>query len=197
VLFRWLFIAIFLSTFFVSGYFRRRARQSGEAIPRLREGRATLVARLLFAAPLYLSLLAFMLNPSWMSWSFLPLPDWARWIGVAVGLSVPALVYWIMISIGKNISETYLTKQSHQLVRHGPYRWIRHPLYSVATLAFAALGVIAANWFMLAMALIVFAAIAVLVVPREEAELVRKFGEEYREYQRRTGRFIPRLSPRR
>jgi protein-S-isoprenylcysteine O-methyltransferase Ste14 len=50
---------------------------------------------------------------------------------------------------------------------------------------------------MLAMALIVFAAIAGLVVPREEAELVRKFGEEYREYQRRTGRFIPRLSPRR
>jgi protein-S-isoprenylcysteine O-methyltransferase Ste14 len=197
VLFRWLFIAIFLSTFFVSGYFRRRARQSGETIARVREGRATLLARLLLAAPLYLSLLAFMLNPSWMSWSSLPLPDWARWVGVAVGLSVPALIYWIMISIGKNISETYLTKESHQLVRHGPYRWIRHPLYSVATLAFAALGVIAANWFMLAMALIVFGAIAMLVVPREEAELVRKFGDEYREYQRRTDRFIPRLSPRR
>jgi protein-S-isoprenylcysteine O-methyltransferase Ste14 len=135
-----------------------------------------------------------MLNPDWMNWSSVPLPDWARWGGVAVGLSVPALIYWIMISIGKNISETYLTKESHQLVRHGPYRWIRHPLYSVATLAFASLGLIAANWFMLAMALIAFAAIAVLVVPREEAELARKFGDEYRDYQRRTGRFIPRLS---
>lgn len=193
--FRWLFIAIFLSTFLVSGYFRRRARQSGEVIARLREGRGTLLARLLLAAPLYLSVLAFMLNPDWMNWSAVPLPDWARWGGVAVGLPVPALIYWIMISIGKNISETYLTKESHQLVRHGPYRWIRHPLYSVATLAFASLGLIAANWFMLAMALIAFAAIAGLVVPREEAELARKFGDEYRDYQRRTGRFVPRLSP--
>jgi protein-S-isoprenylcysteine O-methyltransferase Ste14 len=105
---------------------------------------------------------------------------------------LPSL-YWVMISIGRNVSETYLTKVSHQLVTHGPYRWLRHPLCSVATLALVALSLIAANWFMLAMTLIAFLGIARLVVPKEEAMLTQKFGDAYREYQQRTFRFAPRL----
>ncbi len=50
-LFRWFFIAIFVGMLFISAYFRYRARQSGEAIPRAREGKRVLLARLLFAAP--------------------------------------------------------------------------------------------------------------------------------------------------
>jgi protein-S-isoprenylcysteine O-methyltransferase Ste14 len=79
------------------------------------------------------------------------------------------------------------------LVTHGPYRWIRHPLHTVATIVFAFLSVVAANWVMMAMAVIAFIAIAVFVVPKEEAELIKKFGGEYREYQERAGRFAPRL----
>ncbi len=192
-LFRWFFIAIFLGTFSISAYFRRRARQSGEAISRASEGRLSLAARALFAAPLYLSLIAYMVNPGWMEWSSLSLPTWLRWLGVAVGLSMLPLLYWVMISIGKNVSETFLTKESHVLVTRGPYRWVRHPLYTVATLMFGSLSLVASNWFILAMALIAFIAIAVFVVPKEEEELIRKFGSEYREYQERTGRFAPRL----
>ena len=192
-LFRVSFIAVFLTMFFVSGYFRRRARQTGDVISRASEGRPRLIARLLIAAPLYLSMVAYAANPTWMDWSSLPLPPWARWLGVAFGLATLPLLYWVMTSIGRNVSETYLTKQSHQLVTDGPYRWIRHPLYAVATLGLVSLSVVASNWFMLAMALTAFIGIAVFVVPREEAELVKKFGNEYRAYQQRTGRFTPRV----
>ena len=113
---------------------------------------------------------------------------------VVVGLAMLPLLYWVMISIGKNVSETYLTKETHVLVTHGPYRWVRHPLYTVATIVLVSLSVVAASWFMMAMALVAFIAIAVFVVPKEEAELIRKFGSEYREYQKRIGRFAPRLS---
>ena len=192
-LFRWFFITIFVGTLSISGYFRRKARQSGEAIPRAREGKLILLSRLLFAAPLYLSILAYMLNPAWMAWSAISLPKWLRWLGSAFGLAMLPLLYWVFSSIGNNISETFLTKEKHVLVTHGPYRWVRHPLYSAATISLVALSVLAANWFMLGMACAAFLGIAGLVIPREEAELIQKFGDEYREYRARTGRFAPRL----
>ena len=192
-LFRWFFIAIFVGTLSISGYFRRKARQSGEAIPRAREGKLILLSRLLFAAPLYLSILAYMLNPAWMAWSAISLPKSLRWLGSAFGLAMLPLLYWVFSSIGNNISETFLTKEKHVLVTHGPYRWVRHPLYSAATISLVALSVLAANWFMLGMACAAFLGIAGLVIPREEAELIQKFGDEYREYMERTARFAPRL----
>jgi len=192
-LFRWFFVAIFVGILSISGYFRYRARQSGEAIARAREGNLAMLTRFLFAAPLYLPIFAYMLNPAWMAWSAIPLPVGLRWLGAAVGLGALPLVYWVVSSIGNNISETFLTKEKHVLVTHGPYRWVRHPLYSAATIALVSLSILAANWFMLAMACVAFIGIAALVIPREEAELRRKFGDEYREYVLRTGRFAPRL----
>jgi len=192
-LFRWFFIAIFIGMLSLSAYFRYRARQSGEAIPRAREGKLVLLTRLLFAAPLYLPIAAYMLNPGWMAWSAYSLPLWLRWLGAALGLATLPLLYWVFRSIGSNISETTLTKDKHVLVSHGPYRWVRHPLYSGATTGLIALSLLAANWFMLAMACVALAGMAVLIIPREEAELLRKFGVEYHEYMQRTGRFVPRL----
>jgi protein-S-isoprenylcysteine O-methyltransferase Ste14 len=192
-LFRVVFGVILLGAVLISGTFRRRARQT-EAIARAQEGPQVLALRLLFAAPLYVSLFGYLIIPRWMAWSSLPLPEWLRWVGVAAGLVMLPAIYWVMSSIGSNVSETYLTKEHHALVTRGPYRWIRHPLYTVALAVFLSLGLIAANWFMLVMVLVGLAAIALLVVPREEAELLRKFGGEYETYRQRTGRFLPRLS---
>jgi protein-S-isoprenylcysteine O-methyltransferase Ste14 len=192
-LFRWFFIAIFAATLFISGNFRRRARRSGEAIPRAREGKLVLLSRLVFAAPLYLSIFTYMVNPDWMSWSSFPLPSWLRWLGAAVGFGMLPMLYWVVSSLGRNISETFLTKEDHVLITHGPYRWVRHPLYSVATMELVSLSILAANWFMMAMAFLALIGISLLVIPREEAELIRKFGTEYREYINRTGRLAPRL----
>jgi protein-S-isoprenylcysteine O-methyltransferase Ste14 len=193
-LFRWLFIIIFLAVFSISGYFRRRARRSGEIIARTREGGRSVVLRGLFAAALYLPMLAYMIRPSWMAWSAIPLPGWLRWLGAVVGaVMVPAL-YWVMTSLGRNVSETVLTKRDHQLVKEGPYRSVRHPLYAVATVALISLGLLAANWYLILMAVLAIAWVLLIVVPREEGELVKKFGDEYREYQHRTGRLLPRLN---
>jgi hypothetical protein len=62
--FRWLFVGIFLAVFSISAAFRRKARQSGEVIPRAREGAGRLSLRFAFASPLYLGILAYMLNPA-------------------------------------------------------------------------------------------------------------------------------------
>ena len=192
-LFRWLFIVIFVSTISISAYFRRQARQSGEVIPRAQEGWLILLARFLFAAPFYLSIFAYMIDPNWMAWSMLSLPLWLRGLGAVTGLATVPLIYWVMISIGKNISETFLTKENHALITHGPYRWVRHPLYAFATVGFVSLSIVAANWFILAMAFLLIVMMAIFVIPKEESQLVLKFGNQYRDYQRRTGKLIPRL----
>ena len=195
-IFRTFFIIILLAAFGMSAYFRRKGRLSGEAIPRGREGAAAVLLRILLAAPLYLSMLAYAVNPGWMAWSSLPVPTWLRWVGVVVGMALLPLLAWVFRSLGNNISETFLTKERHRLVTHGPYRWVRHPLYGAASVAFLALGLVAANAFMLLMGVLAFVAVALLVVPREEAELEAKFGGSYLEYRRRTGLLLPRVGAR-
>jgi len=191
--FRVFFAVILVAAFGLSVTFRRAARRSGEAIPRRREGAGNLTLRLLLAVPFYLSMLAYAVNPGWMAWSALAFPAWLRWVGVIVGLAMLPLLYWVFHSLGNNISETFLTKENHSLVTHGPYQWIRHPLYTAAMATFLALGLIAANGFILTMGGLIFVGIAAFVVPKEEAQLAAKFGEAYWEYRRRTGGLIPVL----
>lgn len=191
--FRWLFIAIFVAAFSMSGYFRYKARQGGDVIPRAREGTLSILLRLLFAIPLYLSVLAYMVHPNWMAWSAVSLPAWLRWTAAVLGLGMLPLLYWVLRILGSNISETVLTKERHTLVTEGPYRWVRHPLYTVATAAFLSLGILAANWFIMLMAVLVIIGMALVVIPREEAQLLEKFGDSYREYRKRTGKLTPRL----
>ena len=136
---------------------------------------------------------AYMGNPNWLAWSSMPFPSWLRWAGAAVGLGMLPLLLWVLRTLGSNISETFLTKENHALVTHGPYRGVRHPLYTVAAIAFISMGILAANWFMMAMAILAIILISTVVIPREEDHLIRKFGVEYREYMGRTGRLLPRL----
>jgi protein-S-isoprenylcysteine O-methyltransferase Ste14 len=189
---RIIFITIFALSFSISVYFRHRARQQSGKIPRQAEGKLFIALRLLFALPLYLAMLAYMINPPWMAWSALPLPAGLRWLGAGLGFAMIPLIYWLFRSLGKNVSETVLTKERHELVTHGPYRWIRHPLYTVASIDIFALSLLAANWFMLLMVLLIMMMLPALAA-NEEAQLIEKFGNAYREYMQRTGRFLPRL----
>ena len=95
-------------------------------------------------------------------------------------------------SLGKNITDTVVTRKEATLVTHGPYHWVRHPLYSVAALFFPALPLLLANWFILLVGILALILLAIRT-PIEEAKLIEKFGDEYREYMKCTGRFVPRF----
>ena len=119
-------------------------------------------------------------------------PDWLRWVGVGMAaLSIP-LAYWATRALGNNVTRTVVTRENHELITSGPYRWVRHPLYSVGILFFTGLILIAANWFMMVLVLLTFPML-IIRLPKEEEMLIERFGDAYREYQRRTGRLLPRL----
>jgi len=192
--FRWFALASLVGCFGVSVYYRRRARVAGGAIPRGRERPLLILGRVAVALPLFLGVLTYVANPRWMAWSALALPAWVRWTGVVLGLAMVPAAYWAFRTLGRNVSETVLTREHHELVTTGPYRVIRHPLYAMGIGLFLAVGLMAASWFILLFALIVVASIRLVVVPLEERELEAKFGDAYRRYRERTGALVPRLT---
>lgn len=192
-MFRLLTLLVPLSALAISVTYRRRARQSGETIERGRETGALRAMRALVALPLFLTPVAYVAAPARMSWASFDAPLWVRLGGAGLGLAVVPLTLWVFRSIGSNISETVLTKSSHQLVTHGPYRFVRHPLYTIALLMFVSLGLMNASWLLLGLAGLAAALVLAVVVPAEEQQLIARFGDAYRRYADRTGRLVPRF----
>lgn len=101
-------------------------------------------------------------------------------------------IYWLFSSIGTGITPVSATRKEHKLVTNRIYKYIRHPLYTFGSSMFVAFGMMADSWFVAALGILTFILMAIRT-PKEEANLVEKFGDEYREYMKRTGRFLPRL----
>jgi protein-S-isoprenylcysteine O-methyltransferase Ste14 len=192
-MFRWLILGILLTAVSTSGYLRHRARIAGGTIARREEGRLLVALRLLVTLPLLGAIVAYVVNPQWMSWSAFDAPSWMRWGGVVLGVLTIPSVYWVLSSLGKNVSETVLTKPDHELVTAGPYRWIRHPLYTTGLSLLFAVGLMAANVALLSFAVLAAILIRWVVIPREEAALTHRFGDDYRRYMQRSGRLLPRV----
>jgi protein-S-isoprenylcysteine O-methyltransferase Ste14 len=191
--FRWFALAALAGCVSISVYYRHRARRAGGTIPRGREAPLLILGRVAVGLPLFLGVLTSVAYPPGMAWSTLALPVWLRWAGVVLGLAMVPAAYWVFSTLGRNVSETVLTREHHELVTAGPYHVIRHPLYTVGVGLFIAVGLMAASWFILLFALIALASIRLGVVPLEERELEAKFGDAYRSYRQRTGALIPRV----
>ena len=144
------------------------------------------------AAALWLGVIAYMINPAWMAWSAVPLPGWIRWSGAVFSALSVALLLWTLPALGKNLTDTVVTRANHSLVTAGPYRWIRHPFYVAMALVTLGAALVAANWFILVTGIAVFALLAIRSRVEEE-QLALRFGDAYREYRNRTGRFLPKL----
>ena len=192
-MFRWFALAVLVGCLSISTYYRRRARLESETIPRRREG-ALLAVRVLLGLPLLTAIIAHVVMPGWMEWASFGSPGWVPWAGTALGLLAVPAAYWVFDSLGRNVSETVLTKGDHHLVTTGPYRWVRHPLYATGLMLLLAMGLMLASWFVLLATFIALAWIWFVVVPLEEAHLLAKFGDAYRAYTHRTGRLLPRLT---
>jgi protein-S-isoprenylcysteine O-methyltransferase Ste14 len=191
-LFRTILVVSAVLLFPVTIFHRVRSQATGESLDRWQEGPLILFTLRPIGIATMLGLVAYMINPAWMAWSTMPVPVWLRWIGVALGALGGSLLVWTLRSIGKNLTDTVVTRREHTLVTKGPYRWVRHPFYDAVALSVTANALVAANWFLLAGGILTLALI-VLRTGREEERLIARFGDAYREYMGRTGRFLPRV----
>src|SRR3990172_2921796 len=132
-------------------------------------------------------------SPSILAWAEIPLPEWVPWLGaVMVVVSFPLLI-WVHQALGANFNTVLGVRDRHTLVTRGPYHWVRHPMYGVLFLFMAGLLLLTGNLLIGGAFLAGLLGTVGTRVAKEEAILEEEYGEEYRLYKARTGRFLPRL----
>ena len=188
--FRYVIIVGALMVFPITAYYRLRSQATREKLDRWQEGPFVLLTLRPIGVAAMLGLITFMISPSAMAWSSVQLPAWLRWTGVGFGILAAGLFIWTLRNLGPNLTDTVVTRKKHTLVTRGPYRWVRHPFYDAAALAVVANSLTAANWFLFLTGGLA-CALMIVRTRTEEAHLLARFGDSYRAYMERTGRFLP------
>jgi protein-S-isoprenylcysteine O-methyltransferase Ste14 len=174
------------------GLIHRLRSRTDERLDRRQEGWLILLSLRPLALACMAGLFAFLINPNWMAWASFHLPNWARWTGAGIGVATGGLLIWTFCSLGRNLTDTVVTRRNATLVTHGPYRWVRHPFYLAFAMAMIANTLITANMFLGITGIAAFLAI-VARTSIEESKLIDRFGDDYVSYMRCTGRFLPRI----
>lgn len=190
-LFRILFVAIY--TVFFAVRIRYRV-ESARREPERRQKSGSWAMRVLLVAILgsFASIVLYLLDTPWFTWSRLALPPWLRWLGAAGAAFSIILTARIHRALGRQYAAEFAIQKGHVLVTTGPYARTRHPMYTALNMFSLSLSLVTSNL------LVIFFAVLVAVpfpwIAREEERmLLETFGDEYREYMGRTGRFFPKM----
>lgn len=188
---RLVLVVLMVSDLSMPSYFRRRAAAKAGAAPRHRTGRLLMPERLLTLA-VYCGIIAHILSPSLMAWSRIDSTTGVRALGVGLAALGLAGLCWAFRHLDANLIADSVPGADHTLVTSGPYRWIRHPLYSAWGVLMLGYGLATSSW---AVILVAIAALGTVVrrTSKEEEALIAQFGAAYRTYAARTGRFLPQL----
>lgn len=132
------------------------------------------------------------LSVGWLGWRFVKQGQGVAYAGVAVTAAGVALAVWARVVLGRNWSGTVTVKADHELVQRGPYRLVRHPIYSGVTLAL--LGTAVAVGEVRALLAVLVALLAWRIKwPVEERFMIEQFGDRYLQYRRRVKAIVPGL----
>jgi protein-S-isoprenylcysteine O-methyltransferase Ste14 len=121
---------------------------------------------------------------------FLPRSMWSFWFGAAVTLAGLLFAVWARVHLGRNWSGIVTVKHDHELVTTGPYRIVRHPIYTGLLGAFAGSAVALGRWRG-AVAVVIVALALVRKLKLEERWMSGAFGRAYDDYRRRVAALIP------
>ena len=195
-IFRVAFWILLAGVFVMRIYFSLKVRQAGERLMPdreavEREGRGMFIIRVVMGFVLLGWLTLYAINPTWMKVLSVPFPNWLRWLGFALGLASLGFWSWTQVALGKEWSPQLQLRKEHHLVTAGPYARIRHPLFSAMIGYITSLALVTANWVFINFAIIA-AGLTIARVPKEEQMMIQKFGENYKAYMQRTGRFFPK-----
>lgn len=144
-------------------------------------------------AVLMLPMLVWFLSP-WVDFAHVPLPEWVRW-GGAVVFAAGVRYFWrTHVALAHNWTPLLEVRERDTLVTTGPYRLVRHPMYSAGFVVHIGIAILSANWLVAAGLSVGMLALYAVRVGDEERMMIDAFGDEYRAYMDRTGRLIPKLS---
>jgi protein-S-isoprenylcysteine O-methyltransferase Ste14 len=154
--------------------------------------RESLASRLGHIVPLVVGglLVAAPSIPGWLGQTVWPRSWGLYWSGVAIVAAGLGFSVWARRVLGSNWSGTVTLKEQHELIRSGPYRWIRHPIYTGLLLAFVGTALARDEWR--GVVAVVIVVVALWRKLRLEERWMRElFGAQYDEYRRHSWGLIP------
>ncbi|MDQ2823950.1 MAG: protein-S-isoprenylcysteine O-methyltransferase [Verrucomicrobiota bacterium] len=128
----------------------------------------------------------------WLGFADYRLPGFIPWCGAAIMLIALWLFWRSHVDLGLNWSITLEMRKNHELIVHGVYRRIRHPMYAAIFLFAIAQGLLLQNWLAGWGGFVTFTILYLVRTPREEEMMCEFFGESYRDYMQKTGRLWPK-----
>ncbi len=114
-----------------------------------------------------------------------------RFLGIVVFAAGLAIRWYAIVHLGRFFTVNVAIATGHRLIDTGPYRFVRHPSYTGALMAFLGLALCLANWASLAVMLVPVFLVFLRRMHVEEEALLQAFGNQYRDYMHRTKRLIP------
>ena len=135
----------------------------------------------------------FAIFSTWLDFANYSLPSWLGWLGAALMAGSIILLFVAHRHLGRNWSPSVDLRQEHKLVTQGIYAHLRHPIYASVWLWCLAQALLVHNWIGGLAGLALFLPVYLTRLPIEERMMLDAFGEEYRNYLRRTGAIFPRL----
>jgi protein-S-isoprenylcysteine O-methyltransferase Ste14 len=174
----------------IRGVFGGRTKRNQKVLTRVDTRDRTLVA-VVFVGNIILPAL-YLFTP-WLAFADYHLPAFIPWCG-AVTMVIALCLFWrAHVDLGLNWSITLEMRKGHELIVHGVYRRIRHPMYAAIFLFAVAQALLLQNWLAGWAGFVTVALLYVVRTPREEKMMCEFFGQSYRDYMQRTGRLFPRL----
>jgi len=128
----------------------------------------------------------------WWPNEILPFRPWMGWAAVAIAALGFAITFWARFTLGSNWSAAVTIKVAHELIRTGPYRWVRHPIYTGAIVAMAGTALAREQWKGVAAVMLLWLSFSIKRL-KEEQFMRQIFGAQYIEYSRTTGAIFPML----
>lgn len=168
----------------IGAYHRLEAARSGESIDRRHEGWPILIGIRLSALCAVVAIFrAFRADaPLWA-----PNLQWA-----ATGLFAASCVWlaWMFLSLGRNITDTVVTRRESYFVGYGPYKYVRNPMYVGILVGGTSLAAVAGSGLGVLFVVSTFTLLAIRT-RTEERFLLARFGDTYKQYMSEVGRFWP------
>jgi protein-S-isoprenylcysteine O-methyltransferase Ste14 len=126
---------------------------------------------------------------------FVPQEAWVAYVGIAITCMGTAISIWARYCLGEYWSARVTLKEGHQLIRTGPYAFVRHPIYTGMLLATIGTALVVGEWRCVLAILLLIAAHSRKAI-REERMLTLEFGDAYSSYRQSTGFLFPRFGGR-
>lgn len=173
-------------------YVKFHSKPEDTTVKKREEGILSKIAGL-FGMAGFVSMIAYVINPDWLAFTQIPFPSWVRWTGVGIAILGFSLLQWAQVTLATSWSDTPRMMKEQSLITKGPYKFIRHPIYTAFILILGSPLLISSNWLIGLCWLGMTTLEVVSRISFEETLMIEFFGDQYRNYMKKTGRLLPKL----